>query len=70
MRCKACNGQLSSEDLKRKTPDWDICSECRYQSTREFCASDKDYHHGQLTGITLDGTCLSPEEGWHDDIDN
>lgn len=66
IRCKACNVRLSSEDLKRKGKDWDYCSECRFQSTREFCASDKDYDHGHLSNITLDGKNLQIEEGWLD----
>ena len=67
IRCKACNGQLSSEDLKRKAFDWDFCSECRFQSSRQFCASDRDYEHGQLTSITLDGRTLTIDLSWLDD---
>lgn len=63
IRCKACNCVLSAEEIRRKAQDWDMCSECRYQSSRKFCASDKEYHHGQLTSISLDGSPLTVEVG-------
>ena len=44
-----------------------MCTECRYQSTRKFCASDKEYDHGQLTGINLDGATLTIETDYYDD---
>ncbi len=44
--------------MRRKACDWDFCSECRYQSSKDYSASDKEYDHGNLTNIMLDGTTL------------
>ena len=64
MRCRACNIILDEADLKRKADDWDYCSECRYQSNKKFNATDKQYHHGDITGVPLDGSTLTLED-WH-----
>ncbi|MCP3921280.1 MAG: hypothetical protein GY714_01715 [Desulfobacterales bacterium] len=54
--------------MKRKSNDWDYCSECRYQSSKKYSASDKEYDHGYLTNLSSDGSCLSIDEDFHDDL--
>lgn len=68
MRCIACNTILADDDLKRKSKDRDYCSNCRFQSTRQFSINDIDYTHGTISGVQLDGSSLIIESGYNDTI--
>lgn len=64
MRCRACNMILAPEDLKRPAPDDEYCSECRFQSEREFNVDDiVRYDHAEISGILLDGSTLYIDQG-------
>lgn len=70
IRCKACNTILEGADLRRRALDRDYCSDCRYHSNQKFTIHDKEYVHGCLTGILLDGTTLHVEEvDYTDDLE-
>lgn len=67
IRCKACNVILLAEYGPRKpTYDDEYCSECKYHSTKDYCASDKSYDHEAITGIHLDGSTLSLDASFDD----
>lgn len=59
MRCKACDSILNQEELRREDPDWDYCTICRTKSMEEFTEEDRQYVHGELTDVKLDGTCIN-----------
>ncbi len=63
MRCKACNVPLSSQELKRKEPDEGFCSRCISESNKEFKVTDREYHHGNVSGVLLDGSTLYVDVG-------
>ena len=62
MRCKACDIKLDEIDLKRKSLDRDICSNCRFLGNQEFNSTDLHCSHTNVTDIPLDGTSLQLEE--------
>ena len=67
-RCKACNRKLSTDDLKRKGLDIEFCSECRFQSNRKYSIHDHQYDHENVTNVQVDGSSLSLDLSYLDDV--